>query len=163
MEKLTKIEDFIEKIERWLAFIFLALMLAVVFWAVIERFIIRAGQGWSDELARYLSIWAAMIGAGIGVRHKIHVSVDAFVNTLGPKHKYFIDIITNIVCVIFCIMLVYTGYYVTVKLVETQQLSSGMELPMYLPYMAVPVGAFLMLFHYCMSLLKLLADKSLTK
>lgn len=148
MDRINNFDELIVKIEKYILCILLILLLCVVFWAVIERFVIKDGQGWSDEMARYLSIWAAMLGASIGVKQNAHIGVDAFVLILPKLIKKYSAIISIVCSIIFCAFLTYTGYDITLKLIETQQRSSGMELPMFIPYLAIPVGAALMFFHF---------------
>jgi len=43
----------------------------------ISRFVLRDSLSWSEELARYLMVWATFIGASIGVKRGSHVGVEA--------------------------------------------------------------------------------------
>jgi len=143
LKKVDKIWTYIE--EHIVAFLLIAIMV-ITFWAVVTRFIFNNASTWAEEAARYLTIWSVFIGASLGVKKGAHIGVEAFVMILPKKLKQYIDIITNIVCIGFCVAIAYVGYDYLLKLNATGQLSPAMRIPMIIAYAAVPLGCFL--WHY---------------
>ncbi|QNB46610.1 TRAP transporter small permease subunit [Thermanaerosceptrum fracticalcis] len=151
LKKLDKILTFIED---HLIAILLIIMTAITFWGVIARFVLRDSSSWAEEAARYLSIWAAFIGASLGVKKGAHIGVEAFVMILPKKVQQYISIITTVFCIIFCCAVSYIGYDYTLKLLKTGQLSPAMRMPIVWAYAAVPVGCLLMTIRYFMLLIE---------
>ena len=60
-------------------------MFACVFGQVIFRYALNDPLAWSDELARYLFIWASFLGWIIAARRRSHLSVDMMVVKLPPR------------------------------------------------------------------------------
>ena len=129
-------------------------MMSVTFWGVISRFILNNASPWAEEAARYLSIWAAFIGASLGVRRGAHIGVEAFVMILPEKARQYFNIVISIICIGFCGAIAYIGYDYTLRLAATGQLSPAMRIPIVWAYSAVPLGCLLMTLRYLLSIIE---------
>jgi len=114
-------------------------MFLVVLAQVVFRYVLAHPLPWSEELARYLMVWVACLGASEAYARGNHVGVTLIVNAVRPRlHKIMILIIHLSVCVLMGVV-VYQGFVLSFMVGD--QRSPAMELPMTWPYMAVPVGA----------------------
>jgi TRAP-type C4-dicarboxylate transport system permease small subunit len=114
-------------------------MLVVVFAQVVFRYVLAHPLPWSEELGRYLMIWVACLAASEAYAKGNHVGITLIVNAIRPSlRKIMILVIHLAVCVLMGVI-VYQGF--ALSLMQVDQLSPAMELPMTWPYMAVPVGA----------------------
>ena len=86
MDFLRKIDEKLMKIEECIVAVLLFIMTIAIFVAVVERFVIQLGLTWVEEFARYLSVWAAFVGAGLAVKKGAHIGIEAFVQIL-PKRS----------------------------------------------------------------------------
>jgi len=109
---------------------------------------------WAEEFAKFAIIWITFGGCGAAVREKAHMSITAFYDVLGPGGKKALDVFINIVGVAFSLFMLYYGIMLVQKVVVTAQTSPTMQLPMWIIYISVPIGAALMLLRYAVSLLK---------
>lgn len=148
MYLIKKVDEVLEKIEENAIAILLMLMTFITFWQVVNRFILKESLSWSEELSRYLSIWAAFIGASLGVKKGAHIGVEAFVSILPKTVQRYVYIVTIVFCFIFCGSIAYIGYGYCIKLMATGQLSPAMRIPIVLAYAAVPAGCLLMAVRY---------------
>jgi C4-dicarboxylate transporter DctQ subunit len=155
---IKSIDQILRKIEENAIAILLMLMTFITFWQVINRFILKEPLHWSEELSRYLSIWAAFIGASLGVKKGAHIGVEAFVAILPKTIQRYVYIITTVFCFIFCGAIAYIGYGYCIKLISTGQLSPAMRIPIVLAYAAVPVGCFMMALRYVLLLIQEIAN-----
>lgn len=131
-------------VESGIVTISLLLMIIVVFFQVFFRYVIHYSLPWSEELARYLMTWAVFIGASMGAKEGVHIGVSAFVNLL-PKGLQKVSIIFSGVCsVAFGLVTSYVGYLAVERIARMEQLSPAMELPMWIAYLPICVGSFLM-------------------
>ena len=87
MKGYGKFLDGIEKIEKLFLAVTVAIMIIVITYQVILRYVFSASNAWSEELARYLFIYDVMVAAAIATRRNSHLQVDAFIGILKPRTK----------------------------------------------------------------------------
>jgi TRAP-type C4-dicarboxylate transport system permease small subunit len=118
----------------------LAVMAAAVFVQVVLRY---AGLGIDglDELPRYLFVWLVMIGAAAAMQRGEHTVLDYFVNLLSPRGRALVIAFTNAVGIVLFLYLI----KLSLVLVPNSQLqtSPGLGLPLGYVFLAIPVGAVL--------------------
>lgn len=122
----------------------LVVMVGLTFASTAIRFI--PGYGgiyWAEEVTRYVSIWVVFLGAGLGVRFGIHLSVDLFVAALPAGAQRGFYIFAYVLMMIFQGVLLYYGTKLAIS--NHAQQSASLQIPMSYPYAAIPVGAFIML------------------
>ena len=103
---------------------------------------------WAQELCIYMFIWMAKFGAAYGVRTGIHVGVDLLVNRvpLGQRKKV---ILFALLCgAFFTGMIASFGGSFVFEMFKTGQQSNDLEAPMWIIYLAIPVGSGLMCFRF---------------
>ena len=85
-------------------------------------------------------------------KHEGHITVDILYRAVGPKAKVFLDYLVNVVAILFCLVLAYYSYHQTMRVYSSQQISPALELPMWLTYLSIPLGSFLMAIRYLVHL-----------
>lgn len=149
MRNLVKrLDKILTKVEENLIFVLMLAMLVVVFIGIMNRFILKESLPWAEELSRYLLIWSALIGASLGVKHSVHISIDAVTNFLPARLQRVIVILSYLISFSFCITVLVIGIPFVLRLMETNQLSPAMRIPIYFAYASVPVGIFFMAIRY---------------
>lgn len=139
----SKFMDVLYKIEKIILTIAVAVMLLVMIYQVILRYIFSAANAWSEELARYLFILEVMIAAAIAVRKNSHLQIDVLIGLFSPRVKRVFTICTTAVGVVFlCFLLVYS--FSLCKTGENN-MSVGLQVPMSIPYTILPIGVVLMI------------------
>jgi TRAP-type C4-dicarboxylate transport system permease small subunit len=118
-------------------------MFLVVIAQVIFRYILSQPLPWSEELARYLMIWVACLAASEAYVKGNHVGVSLVIDALKPSLRKIMILAIHLIVSILMGIIAYQGFVLSFLLHD--QLSPALELPMTWPYMAVPVGASLML------------------
>ena len=103
---------------------------------------------WAQELCIYMFIWMAKFGAAYGVRTGIHVGVDLLVNLL-PAHSRKQVILFALLCgAFFTGMIASFGASFVGEMFKTGQQSNDLEAPMWIIYLAIPLGSGLMCFRF---------------
>jgi TRAP-type C4-dicarboxylate transport system permease small subunit len=103
---------------------------------------------WAQELCIYLFIWMAKFGAAYGVRQGIHVGVDVLVNLIGDKARKPVILFAIFSGAVFTFTVGTFGSVFVYDMAFTDQVSPDMELPMWLVYLAIPAGSYLMCFRF---------------
>lgn len=143
-----RIDSILTGIEEKVIFALLASMLVVVFMAVVNRFFFQWPMSWAEEVARYLMIWAAFIGASLGVKHSVHISVDALVHAIPATAQRKLELAVSVLGMSFCAWFSYIAIGFIGSLINTGQLSPALRIPIYLAYASVPCGFILMSVRY---------------
>jgi C4-dicarboxylate transporter DctQ subunit len=150
----------LDHLEEWLIATLMAAATVIIFIAVAHRYasglpyrplqdwLLAQNVSWAQELCIYMFIWMAKFGAAYGVRTGIHVGVDVLINRLpaGARKLYVLfglgagALFTGIVGTL--------GAKFVWAIAHTDQVSADMELPMWLVYLAIPCGSYLMCFRF---------------
>ena len=93
-------------------------------------------------------VWMAKFGAAYGVRTGIHVGVDVLVNRLADRPRRLLVLLSLLGGALFTGAVGVLGVNLVAKIYSTGQLSADMEVPMWIVYLAVPLGSFLMCFRF---------------
>ena len=103
---------------------------------------------WAQELCIYMFVWMAKFGAAYGVRTGIHVGVDVFVLML-PEARRRRVIMFGLLCgALFTGIVAAFGIDFVGHMFGTGQQSNDLEMPMWIVYLAIPLGSSLMCFRF---------------
>ncbi len=110
-------------------------------WQVIGRYVFGKAPGWSEELCRFLMLWVAMLGSAAVLRRGGHLTVTALLDALPPRARTVLLALRDALVVMACGVLAWQGWLFAE--LNGAQDSAAMEIPMTVPYLAVPVGGVL--------------------
>jgi len=110
---------------------------------IVARFILMVSIPWTDELARYLMIWASFVGLGVAYRKRELICVAFFVEKL-PSHLLKVALLlSDLLCSIFAIIIVIYGAKLCLQ--NMAQASPSMRISLGIIYGVVPLGCLLFL------------------
>jgi TRAP-type transport system small permease protein len=131
--------DWLNKIVEQLCLVSMAGMTVVVLLGVIFRYILQMPLSWTEELSRYLMIWAASLAISLGIKENSHVGLTVLVDT--AKSKIVRVILETVIFLITLIFLVIMTYYSIQMVIEAKwQIAQGLGITMVLPTLAIPVS-----------------------
>jgi C4-dicarboxylate transporter DctQ subunit len=148
----------LDRLEETLIGTLMAVATAVIFASVVLRFLatvphvqdvaIRLSMTWAQELCIFLFVWMAKFGAAYGVRAGVHVGVDVLINRLAPRPRRIVVTIGLLGGVVFTGVVGTLGAILVWEIGQTDQTSEDMEVPMWIVYLCVPLGSYLMCFRF---------------
>jgi TRAP-type transport system small permease protein len=121
----------------------IAVMVGSMIWQVLGRYVFGHAPGWSEELSRFMMLWVAMLGSAAALRAGGHLSVTVLVDMLPPRGVTVVLALRDAVLVGAAGLLVWQGFLFA-RLNGAQE-SAALEIPMTIPYAALPAGAALIL------------------
>jgi TRAP-type C4-dicarboxylate transport system permease small subunit len=139
---LSGIMTGLEKAIQWAVTALIAVMVVNILLGVFSRFVLHLGIPFTEELGRYLMIWAGYLGCVLALKEGSHISITAVVDLFPPSGRPVIRLISRLIVTVFLAVIVVTSF-AHLRTLSIQK-SSAMEIPMFIPYLAVTVGAFLM-------------------
>jgi len=98
------------RFEDWFAFVIFWVLAIVIFYQFFTRYALNDSASWTEEIARYLLIAVAFVGAAIGVRKNNHIQVDFLYRLLPQKVTRPLSTFVDVVRILFfgyCIWLTY--------------------------------------------------------
>jgi len=118
-------------------------MVVLIATQVCFRYLLNEPLAWTEEVARHLMVWSALLGAAVAYRRKGHLGMDILVMHLPRRWQRRVEIVLQALTIAFFGLLVIHG----IPLVERtmRQLSSAIRIPMGYIYMSIPVGSALIL------------------
>jgi C4-dicarboxylate transporter, DctQ subunit len=103
---------------------------------------------WAQELCIYMFVWMAKFGAAFGVRQGIHVGVDVLINQVKGRSRMPV-VLFGLACgALFTFIVGSLGLRFVWHIAMTEQTSADLEIPMWIVYLAVPLGSYLMSFRF---------------
>lgn len=129
-----------------IAFIGLAIAFAslLLFANVVLRYVFLAPISWAEELSIYLIIWIVFVGGGVLIRQGGHIAVDLLPLALSPPLQRLLQMLVLALALLFFAVFFYYGGIHTLRVRASGQLTPIMLAPMWLTYLALPVGSLLM-------------------
>ena len=131
--------------EEWAAIAALGGMTILYSLSILSRYITKTSMPWTDELVRFLFIWATFMGASIGVRRGAHLGVSVVQNLLPPKGQKTFLVLITLCCVFTCAVLAWHGMTMVHLQFTMGQRSSQLGIPIYWVGLAIPTGLLLSL------------------
>ena len=122
----------------------------LLFINVVMRYVFLAPIFWAEELARYLMVWLIFLGAGLLAGDEGHISVNAITRFLNPRANLMLSRIVRVVGIIFSVVLTWYGWKHTMSVRSSLQVTAALDIPMWLTYLAIPVGGTIMVVRYLM-------------
>jgi C4-dicarboxylate transporter DctQ subunit len=150
----------LDHLEEWLITFLMGAATLIIFVAVVHRYasglpipgvqdaLIKINMSWAQELCIYMFVWMAKFGAAYGVRTGIHVGVDVLINRLQPGNRARFVIFGLLAGALFTGIVGSLGAKFVWAMGHTDQVSADLELPMWIVYLAIPLGSYLMCFRF---------------
>ena len=135
---LEKMESILEMV----IVVIVGIMVANIAAGVFFRYVLQNSLFWTEELGRYLMVWAGYLGAVLAMREDGHVGITAVVSALPPAGRRIANTFAKLIVLAFLLVIVVMSF--THLKTLTIQRSSAMEIPMIIPYLSVTVGTMLM-------------------
>lgn len=135
---LAALNDLVAALLRWLLVLGVAALVVPVSLQVFSRYTaLIPAYIWTEEMARFLFVWAIMLGAMLGVREGAHFVVDLWPR-LGARPAALLDLLGSLgIGVVAGVFLVW-GWRFTAG--AWYRISELAELPLWLIHMAWPLA-----------------------
>ena len=108
---------------------------------IFGRYVIVLPVTWTEELARYLMIWVALLAVSCGVARREHVAVTALLQRLPQKLQRHLGAGIDVLGFAFFAFLSYFGTDMTKQ--GATQYATIFGMTMWIPFAAVPVSSAL--------------------
>ena len=150
MTLLRRIDGAVARWERGAAVLLLAVTVAIVVLQVFFRYVLNSSLSWSEEAARYLFIWAAVLGFSSSAQAGRLFRFEMIALRLPAAGQRVCAALFGFAGTAFLWALIVNGADLVSKTVS--QTSPAMGMPMALAYAALPVAGVLIALHFVAAL-----------
>ena len=132
---------------KWLCIMFMAAVILVCIFQVVLRYCFSISFRWTEELARLLTIYAALLGGTWGARRGELARVTILVDRLPPKLVTILEWVCEILIAFFAVVALWGAIRVIAMVAKYNQLTAGLQWPKWISYLSVALSmAFLLFF-----------------
>lgn len=135
-----------DKLEEYIGGSLFVVIFAILVLQVFFRQVIRTPLVWSEELARLIFVYVAMLGISIGIRKQSHIFIDFLFTRFSPAVQKVVFTISQIIIFVCIICMGWFGKYLVAKKwifeIVTLNVSSGWM------YLAMYAISFLMMIRF---------------
>jgi TRAP-type C4-dicarboxylate transport system permease small subunit len=145
LRRVVDVNAWYNRIEEYIGVFFLFVMLFVMTYQVVARFVFFTGNTWSEELSRYVYIWFTLITVSLALLHNAHIKVEAAMAVFPKKWRPKLVGLGMIILICYCVLLVVFGVNMLKRNIRMGNVSLGLQLPMYIVYSIVPISHVLII------------------
>ena len=137
-------KSLLARVEEIFAASSLLVMTILIAVQVFSRYVLQYSFEWSEELARYLFIWAVYVGCSYATKQDKHLEVTIFRTIAGGRFAKPVTLLSYVCTTVFCFTCAWWGMEMVQFLMTTGQKTPALEIKMYWVFLSLPVGMFLM-------------------
>lgn len=147
---LSMFTQLLRSVVSFLVIIFFIYMTLAVFSQVLGRYLFNYSIAWATESATFSQIWMIFLASGIAMKEKLHVAIDTLFDVI-PVFLQKLLILVIMSSSLFFLYMTIDGSFQLLKIGQIQT-SPVLDMKMWIPYLALPVGlsyfSFELLVHY---------------
>lgn len=121
------------------------LVFLLVIYAIFQRYVFDTPLKWGDEMAGYMLVAFVMAGIGEALRRDDHISIDLLSSRLSGEWAKAARIFSLVAVIVFSFVLGASAFETVTFSYDFGSYSPGyLEAPMWIPQLAVLIGAVLL-------------------
>jgi len=129
MKKIWKWLD--HYLEEYILAILLLAMAVIMGIQVFSRFVLKESLSWTEELTRYLFIWAGFLSVSYCSKRCISIKIEQFVARFSRRTKAIIKVVNHTCELAFFFYMIPFAWSYMMSAVESGQVSPALSIPMY--------------------------------
>ena len=132
-----------DSLEEFLMAVSLILMMLIMGIQVFSRYALGASLSWSEELTRYILVWAGFLSVSYCTKKCVSIKIEQFVAMFPRRGKAVFKLVNHTFELIFFFYLMPFAVQYLISAVESGQVSPACRIPMYY-IQAAPLFSFLL-------------------
>jgi len=133
----------------------------VVCQMVVMRYFLNASTIWQTEFVVFSLVGATLVGSPYVLLVKGHVNVDLLPLYLGPRGRFALALLASLGALTFCVLLGWTGWkHFYEALTKGWRTETVWSLPLWIPYLSLPVGVGLLCLQYVADIFALVTGRA---
>lgn len=158
---LIRLNKFLQKIINYLVILLFAIIVIVVNLQIFFRYVLRQPLFWSMEVAQLTFIYFAIFGGGLALINNEFTKVEFFVNLISKRVRKILEILGNILILIFLIIAGYKSEELIYQAKITVNVTPALVIPMDYIYRILQIGFYIFAFFAITKVLILIFEKKI--
>lgn len=147
--KQKHIFDYLIEIGRDAAIVMIIFLGIGVCARVIIRYIFGFPINWVIDISTIFQVFLTFLASAWLLREEGHVSIDIVLSFLKPCHRFLMQIINSIICIIICGSITFYGIKETLSSWKSNlYLNMPMEPPKWMVIIVIPFGSLFLLIQF---------------
>jgi len=114
----------------------------------ILRYALNYTFTWFQEFSNYMIVFTTFLGASIGVKYGVHFCMEALVQFVPDRVSHALKCIAYLISGLVLILFIVYGFQHLLKLKGFGVRSAAMQIPMFIPYLPIPLFSITMAFRF---------------
>lgn len=149
---LNRIRNAMNRILAGTVSILMAILLFTVIWQVFSRYVLKDPSSYTDELARYLLIWVALLGASYATGQKLHLAIDLLQSRINSI--WLERVIHGLIGLFALLALVIGGWRLVSITLSMEQISAALQIPLGYVYLVLPLSGIVIFAYAIMEIIQ---------
>lgn len=154
-----RIENVVQKIEKFIVIVLLMIMFVAVIMQVMARYFNLPLIDTTEISLMNMSL-LTFIGAGFAVYSRDHIAIEITDLIKSERLKMALELMVTIVYMVFALVFLYLGYSLFAYSLGAGETTLELRIPLAVPNGTLLIGMALMLFHAVGNLLRLFSGKN---
>lgn len=107
---LKMLRKFFDNIEVIITVPLMAILLVILTWQIVTRWLLNDPSLWSEELARVLFMYMSLIGCSLAIKTGSHVNITFFSDKLPEKIRYMLVLSLEMAVLVSIFVIIVLGY-----------------------------------------------------
>ncbi|MEN6337392.1 MAG: TRAP transporter small permease [Phycisphaerales bacterium] len=143
MKFLIVLKKILDRSLETLVIVVMAVLVLDVLWQVFTRRILNDPSTVTEELATFMLVWVALLGAAVAMGRGAHLGIDYFVGKLPQRARLATETLVFFCVAAFSLLvMIVGGVDLVASNLELGQESPALRVNMGYVYLAVPISGF---------------------
>lgn len=161
MSFLIALKRVLDRLLEVLVMVVMAVLVLDVLWQVFTRLVLKNPSTWTEELAIFMLVWVALLGAAVALGRGAHLGIDYFVGKLPLRARVATEVLVFFSVAAFSLLvMVVGGIDLVTSNLELGQESPALRVNMGYVYLAVPISGFFLTLYAIIGLVERLQGLS---
>jgi len=107
---------------------------------VVGRYVFLKPIIWAEEILVFIMVWCVMLGATLVTWENQHLRMDAVYHLAPPRVRRWLNLLSTLAFLVAAVFLLVQSVRVVAVIAGTGQRSVVAEIPMVIPYGAIPLS-----------------------
>ena len=145
---MKTLRKWINKVVEAFSVVSVAVMVLLVLWQVVARYLLNNPSTFTEALTRYLFVWLVLVSATYAFGSRDHMCISVLNARLKGRAKTAVNIAIEVLTILFAACVMIFGGSVITRM-QMVSMDSSLHIPMGLVYSIIPICGVLTVF-YCL-------------
>ena len=113
---------------------------ALAFANVVARYVFDSSLTWASELTIFLFLWSTFFGAAYCFKEDAHISISVLLDKVSAGTAKALMLLSHTISFVFLAAVSFYGYQYLQLVIELEEMSIDLEIPMWIPYLVIPIA-----------------------